>query len=110
MDDFMAAVQQCAEEYEQQYKPDLQRRQAERAALEQRRQEAELERLKADRQAGAGTETAAGAAGAGAAAAGGASRSGGGGGERMVLDGGKGATLQQLQEEEEGEEQLATLD
>lgn len=44
----MAAVQQCTEEYEQQYKPDLEKRRQERDALERRRQEAELERLRAD--------------------------------------------------------------
>lgn len=98
MDDFMAAVQQCREEYEQQYKPDLERRQAERAELEQRRQAAELEKLQADRAAG----SAAAAAGA-AAVAGGAPASG-----PRVLDARKGATLRQLEEEEE--EELRGLD
>lgn len=92
MEDFMAAVQQCREEYEQQYKPDLERRQAERAALEQRRQAAELERLQADR-----------AAGPAAAAAGAASAAGGSGPARVPAVPGthKGATLQQVEEEEE---------
>ncbi len=85
MEDFMAAVQQCREEYEQQYKPELQRRQAERAELERRRQAAELERLQADRDA------------AGAAAAGGSTKARG----PVVLDARKGATLRQLEEEEE---------
>ncbi|KAL4457380.1 hypothetical protein ABPG75_012245 [Micractinium tetrahymenae] len=90
MEEFMAAVQQCREEYEQQYKPDLERRQAERAQLEQQRQAAELERLQADRAAGA------------AAAAGGNSGLPRG---PVVLDARKGATLQQLEEEEEEEEE-----
>jgi hypothetical protein len=100
MDDFLAAVGQCAEEYEKEYKPELVRRQQERQQQEQRRQAAELERLRADR------GTAAGSSG-GAAAAGGAAGSSGSGQGRKVLDGRKGATLQQLQEE--GEE-LAGLD
>ncbi|KAL4441060.1 hypothetical protein ABPG77_010491 [Micractinium sp. CCAP 211/92] len=93
MEDFMAAVQQCREEYEQQYKPELQRRQAERAELERRRQAAELERLQADRDA-AGP----------AAAAGGSTKAWG----PVLLDARKGATLRQLEEEEE--EELRGLD
>lgn len=95
----MAAVQQCREEYEQQYKPDLERRQAERAELERRRQAAELERLQADRTAG----SAAAAAGP-AAATGGSSATRG----LVGLDARKGATLHQLEEEEE--EELRGLD
>lgn len=97
MDDFMAAVAKCAEQYRTDYLPDLQRRQQERADLEQRRQAAELERMRADRAPGGG-------------ASGGASGSGSSAGlGRKVLDARPGATLQQLQEEEE-EQRLAGLD
>ncbi|EFN58942.1 hypothetical protein CHLNCDRAFT_9694, partial [Chlorella variabilis] len=48
MDDFIAAVGQCAAEYDEQYKPDLLRRQGERQQLERQRQAAEMERLRAD--------------------------------------------------------------
>ncbi len=92
MDDFMAAVAKCAEQYRTDYLPDLKRRQQERAELEQRRQAAELERMRADRAAGG---------------SGGGGSSGGPG--RKVLDARPGATLQQLQEEED-EQRLAGLD
>ena len=97
MEDFMAAVAKCAEQYRTDYLPDLQRRQQERAELEQRRQAAELERMRADRAAGGGS---------GGSASGSGSGSGPG---RKVLDARPGATLQQLQEEED-EQRLAGLD
>ena len=96
MDDFMAAVAKCEEQYRTDYLPDLKRRQQERAELEQRRQAAELERMRADRAAG----------GSGGGGSSGASSSGGPG--RKVLDARPGATLQQLQEEED-EQRLAGL-
>lgn len=94
MEDFMAAVAKCAEQYRTDYLPDLQRRQQERAELEQRRQAAELERMRADRTAGGGSGSTSG--------------SGGGPGHK-VLDARPGATLQQLQEEED-EQRLEGLD
>ena len=94
MEDFMAAVAKCAEQYRTDYLPDLQRRQQERAELEQRRQAAELERMRADQTAGGGSGSTSGS---------------GGGPGRKVLDARPGATLQQLQEEED-EQRLAGLD
>ena len=90
MDDFLTAVDKCAQEYEQQYKPELLRRQAERQEQEQQRQAAELSRLKADMPPPGG-----GGASSGGGGSGGSAR------ERILLDGRKGSTLAQLQEEEE---------
>jgi hypothetical protein len=90
MDDFMAGVTKCAQEYEEQYKPELVKRQQDRSQQEQQRQAAELERLRADRTADGDI-----------AAAAAASMSRGSG--KTVLDGRKGAALQRLAEEEEAE-------
>ena len=102
MDDFLAAVDRCAEQYRTEYLPDLRRRQEERAELEARRQAAEMERLRADVAAGGGS-------GAAAAGGGGSGGSGGPPRGRKVLDARPGASLQALQEEED-EQRLAALD
>jgi len=48
MDQFFAQVTACAEEYERDYKPELERRRQVRAAQEQRRQKDEMEKLRKD--------------------------------------------------------------
>eukprot|EP00803_Ostreobium_quekettii_P001908 evm.model.scf_3150.3 EVM.evm.TU.scf_3150.3 scf_3150:9994-14571(+) len=48
MDDFFQAVQGCAAEYEQFYKPDLERRKREKLEQEVERQKADLQRLHVD--------------------------------------------------------------
>ncbi|CAL8469834.1 g9376 [Coccomyxa elongata] len=50
MEEFFQKVQACRAEYEQQYLPELQRRQQEKQDLEMRRQAAQLEKLKLDTQ------------------------------------------------------------
>ena len=54
MDDFVEAVRGCAAEYNEQYKPLLDARLAERAEEAARRQAADLARVRADLAAGGG--------------------------------------------------------
>jgi len=51
IDDFFAAVAECAGEYEEHYAPELARRRAARAAKEEARRAAEMEKLRADMEA-----------------------------------------------------------
>ncbi|KAF6262177.1 hypothetical protein COO60DRAFT_1293600 [Scenedesmus sp. NREL 46B-D3] len=78
MDDLFKALGECAQEYQQYYVPELQAKQQRKEALEQRRRDKEMAKLRTDMAGKASLQDNAGAAGAGSsatAAAGGAAGS-----------------------------------